>query len=226
MNDRLRLFLNLDFILAYVNWLQYFCSLSSAAILDGTGMISFKKVLGVKTSCSLVITHFVVFTASRNINSMTKTKRSGEIPQPIMIPISSACHLVMQSLTGNFMKAESKYFIMISLTLPGKLIKSRAIRINWSGTDMYALATSSQITCGSVLFINFWLTVKKFQIICECSRQRENPVIPPFWTDVFIHQKLCHTVSKNIFSSTLRWLVWFYSISSFVGYLIPNPNYI
>ena len=40
---------------------------------------------------------------------------------------------------------------MISPTLLGKLKNSRAIRIKWCGTEPYALARSSQITCSSVL---------------------------------------------------------------------------
>ena len=73
---------------------------------------------------------------------------------------------------------------MISPTLLGKLQNSRAIRIKWCGTKPYALARSSQITCSSIL--SPLAESIEFHIICECSRHPGKPVIPAFWTDVFI----------------------------------------
>ena len=84
----------------------------------------------------------------------------------------------------NFMKAELKYFIMISPTLLGKLKKSRAIRMKWCRTESYALARSSQITCSSVLYL--LAESIEFHILCECSRHPGKPGIPAFRTDVFI----------------------------------------
>ena len=113
-------------------------------------MSSIKVLEGGSVRCSFFITPFDVFAAPRNMSSIARTKRSEEITQAIMMPISSACHLV-QSLTVNFMKAALKYFIMISPTLLGKLENSRTIRIKWCGTEPYAVAKSNQITCTSVL---------------------------------------------------------------------------
>ena len=107
------------------------------------------------------------------------------------------------------MKAELKYFIMISPTLLGKLKKSRAIRIKWYGTEPYALAKSSQIRCNYILSL---LSENiEFQIICECSRHPGRPGIPAFWIDVFIWWLLIRKVvirwartPKNIFPSMFR----------------------
>ena len=87
-------------------------------------MSSIKALEGGSIRCSFRITPIDVFAALRNKSSMARTKRSGEITQLIMMLISSACYLVAGSLRVNLMKAEFKYFIMISPTLLGKL-KSR-----------------------------------------------------------------------------------------------------
>ena len=128
-----------------------------AVIFDRTRMVmsSIKALEGGRVRCSSFITPFDVLAAPRNMSSMARTKRSVKITQPIMMPISSACHLVVESLTVNFMKAKLKYFIMISPTLLGKLKNLRAIQIKWCGNDLYALATSSQITC------DYWALVQQ-----------------------------------------------------------------
>ena len=61
--------------------------------------------------------------------------------------------------------------------MPGKLKKSRAIRIKWCGIESYALARSSQITCSSVL--SLLAESIEFHIICESSRHRGRQVSRP-----------------------------------------------
>ena len=58
-------------------------------------MSSIKALEGGRVRCSFFITPFDVFAASGNMSSMARTKRSGEITLPIMMPFSSACHLMV-----------------------------------------------------------------------------------------------------------------------------------
>ena len=50
---------------------------------------------GGRVRCPFVITPFDVFAEPRNMSSLARSMRSGGIIQPIMMPVSSACHLVV-----------------------------------------------------------------------------------------------------------------------------------
>ena len=162
-------------------------------------MSSIKALDGGRVRYLFFITPFDVFAAPRNMSSMARTKRSGEITQPIRMPISTASHLVVQSFTVNFMKAELKYSIMILPTLLGKLKNSRAIRIKWCKTEPYALARLSQITCSSVLFL--WAESIDFPYhlwMIQASGEARYLSLLDWCVYIMIaHQKGCHTTSKN-----------------------------
>ena len=98
---------------------------------------------------------------------------------------------------------------MISQTLPGKLKKSRAISINWCGTDPYALVRSSHTTWSSVLFL--LEDSMEFHIFVHASDNQGSLVSQPsgqmYLYSSFFYKEVCHTTSKdtkNCFSFNIK----------------------
>src|SRR4029078_13483832 len=75
-----------------------------------------------------------------------------------------------------------KYCFRIFIMQSGTWCISNAFHRRLCGTDLYALARSSQMTCKSTLLdLALWIAS---HIIEECSRHPGTPGTPPFWIDV------------------------------------------
>ena len=101
------------------------------------------------------------------------------------------------------MKAELKYFIMISPVLLGKLKRQGPSGL--SGVELNCMHWQDQARLHVVLFCLFWLKVLSSISFVNV------PGIPAFWTDVFIWWLLIRKfvirqarTLKNIFPSTFR----------------------